>query len=100
MTVLHPIPHWRTVRLTITAYCYGETTYTGTHVRHGSLAVWPKQFKFGTVMFVPGYGWGKAVDEGSGIVWGHLDVYMHSCNAAWNWGRRNLTVYVLKGVTE
>lgn len=95
----HPILHWRPVRMQVTAYCYGTTTFTGTHVRRGSVAVWPRQIPFGTILLIPGYGWGTAVDTGSAITWGHLDVYMRSCKAAWRWGRRNMTVYVLKGVT-
>jgi 3D (Asp-Asp-Asp) domain-containing protein len=43
---------------------------------------------------VPGYGYGYAVDTGGAIKGTLIDVWL-TCDAAIQWGRRSVTIYVL-----
>ena len=92
----HPAPHWETVSLNVTAYCLQGTTATGVRVHHGIVAVDPAQFQFGTTLYVPGYGFSNAQDDGPAITQNHLDLWMPSCKEAVEWGRRQIEVEVLR----
>ena len=52
--------------------------------------------KLGSRLYVPGYGYGTAVDTGGAIKGTLIDVWL-TCDAALQWGRRQLTIYVLAG---
>lgn len=77
-----------------TAYCDLGHTATGTMAGPGSIAVDPTVIPLGSHLYVPGYGYGWAVDTGGAIKGTIVDVWM-SCPAAIQWGRRQLTIYVL-----
>jgi 3D (Asp-Asp-Asp) domain-containing protein len=77
-----------------TSYCLTGRTATGTLAGPGSIAVDPTVIKLGTHLYVPGYGYGYAVDTGSAIKGTLIDVWL-TCDAAIQWGRRQLTIYVL-----
>ncbi len=63
----------------------------------GTIAADTKYYRFGTRMYVPGYGWGVVEDRGSAIKGPtRLDLYMDSHSKALKWGRRNLSVLVEK----
>lgn len=86
------------IRVVASSYCQGTTTYTGTHVARGTIAVDPSVIPLHSRLRVPGYGRGVALDTGSAIVGRRIDVYLppkHGCAASWSWGRRALTVEVL-----
>jgi len=78
----------------VTSYCLTGTTATGTQAGPGSIAVDPTVIKLGSHLYVDGYGFGWAVDTGGGIHGDAVDVW-NTCDAAIQWGRRAVTVYVL-----
>ena len=69
-------------------------TASGTRARCGTLAADTSLFPFGTVMYVPGYGYGRVEDRGIAIIGHTLDVYFDSHATALRWGRRHLDVKV------
>lgn len=77
------------------------TTATGSQVRLGVVAVDPTVIPYGTRMFIVSndgeyiYGIGTAEDCGSGIEGKRLDLFMHTLDEAFTFGRRNCTVYFL-----
>ncbi len=77
------------------------TTSTGTTVRHGVVAVDPTVIPYGTRMFIVTndgycvYGLSTAEDCGGDIKENRLDLYMDNLTDAFNFGRRNCTVYFL-----
>jgi 3D (Asp-Asp-Asp) domain-containing protein len=77
-----------------TAYCDLGHTATGSQAGPGSIAVDPTLIPLGSHLYIPGYGYGWAVDTGGAIRGPIVDVWL-SCPAAIQWGRRRLTIYVL-----
>lgn len=70
-------------------------TASGTKARPGTLAADTKYYPFGTVMFIPGYGYGRVEDRGGAIKGpDRLDVFFKSRKQALKWGRRKLRVRV------
>lgn len=49
----------------------------------------------GTRLFIPGYGEAVAADTGGAIVGNRIDLVMDSYGEAMDFGRRDVTVYVL-----
>jgi 3D (Asp-Asp-Asp) domain-containing protein len=84
----------RAIAGSATSYCLTGTTATGTQAGPGSIAVDPTVIKLGSHLYVPGYGYGYAVDTGSAIKGTLIDVWL-TCDAAIQWGRRSVTIYVL-----
>ena len=77
-----------------TSYCLTGTTATGTQAGPGSIAVDPTVIRLGSHLYVPGYGYGYAVDTGGAIKGTIVDLWL-TCDAAVRWGRRPVTIYVL-----
>jgi 3D (Asp-Asp-Asp) domain-containing protein len=71
-------------------------TATGTTPHHGTIAVDPDVIPLGTKMYIPGYGVGVAEDTGGAIKGNIIDLYFDSEQEAIQWGRRNVTIYILK----
>jgi 3D (Asp-Asp-Asp) domain-containing protein len=100
MPVPEPLPADPTVNYqqaiagSATSYCLTGRTATGTQAGPGSIAVDPIVIKLGSHLYVPGYGYGYAVDTGSAIKGTLIDVWL-TCEAAVQWGRRQVTIYVL-----
>ena len=63
-------------------------TASGTRARPGTIAADTKLFPFGTVMYIPGYGYGRVEDIGGDIKGYHIDLYYHRHGAARSWGRQ------------
>lgn len=63
-------------------------TATGHLTRHGVIAVDPEVIPLGSMVFVPGYGWGVALDTGSKVKGKRIDVWMDSADKAKAWGKR------------
>lgn len=82
------------LRFTVTAYCLRGTTASGDHVHVGSVAVDPRVIPLGSPLWIEGYGQGVADDTGGAIVGHHVDVWMSSCAAARQWGRKTRKVVV------
>lgn len=62
-------------------------TASGTKARFGTIAADTSIFPFGTVMYVPGYGYGVVEDRGGEIKGYHIDLYYSSHQTALEWGR-------------
>ncbi len=70
-------------------------TASGTKARPGTIAADTSHYPFGTIMYVPGYGYGRVEDRG-GSVKGpdKIDVFFRSRRKALNWGRQKLRVRI------
>jgi 3D (Asp-Asp-Asp) domain-containing protein len=73
---------------------YGITA-TGEKARHGIVAVDPSVIPLGKKVYVEGYGYAMAADTGSAIKGHKIDVFYDRLSDALNFGRKNVTVYVL-----
>jgi len=82
------------MKVEATAYCLRGTTATGTKVKHGTIAVDPRVIPLGSKIYVPGYGWGKAVDTGRLIKGRRIDVWISSRGNCYRWGRKQVTIKV------
>jgi len=61
--------------------------------RDGTIAADTRYYRFGTRMYVTGYGWGVVEDRGSAIKGAkRLDLYFNSHGKALVWGRRRVKV--------
>jgi len=67
-------------------------TAIGKRAKKGTIAADPRIFKFGTRLFVPGYGIGTVEDVGGSIKGHHIDVWFPSHDEAREWGARWLQV--------
>lgn len=68
-------------------------TASGVQAGKGTLAA-GKQFAFGTVMEIPGYGRGVVKDRGSAVNGDQIDVFFKSHKEALKWGRQRLSVRI------
>lgn len=87
-------------KITMNASAYsmkdsGRYTKQGHVLRRGYVAVDPRVIPLGTRVYVEGYGYAIADDIGSAIKGHKIDLAMDSYHEAIQFGRRNLTVYVL-----
>ncbi len=62
-------------------------TASGTRVGWGTIAADTRLYPFGTIMHVPGYGWGRVEDIGGDIKGQHIDLYFPTHREALEWGR-------------
>ena len=74
---------------------YGITA-SGMRVQHGIVAVDPRVIPLGTPLFIEGYGFAVAADTGSAIRGYKIDLFMYNVQDALNFGRRNVTVFILE----
>jgi 3D (Asp-Asp-Asp) domain-containing protein len=72
-------------------------TASGTKARVGTIAADTARYPFGTVMYVPGYGYGVVEDRGSAIRGDHIDLYFNSHREAKEWGVRRTPVKIWRG---
>ena len=91
----------RVLTMRATAYTYGENgswgnvTATGETVRHGYVAVDPSVIPLGTRLYVEGYGYCIAKDTGGSIKGNRIDLFFGTKSECYNFGVRNVKVYVL-----
>jgi len=71
-------------------------TASGTRAHPGTLAADTSIYPFGTIMYVPGYGYGRVEDRGGDIKGQHIDLYYRSHATALRWGNQILRVKVWK----
>jgi len=71
-------------------------TASGTRAAHGTVAADTSVLPLGTIVYVPGYGYGRVEDRGGAIVGNHLDVWFPSHEEAVRWGRQRMYVRVWK----
>lgn len=70
-------------------------TAMGTKARPGTIAADTSKYPFGSILYVPGYGYGRVEDRGSAVKGDHLDLYFKKHRQALQWGtkRTNVRVY-------
>lgn len=79
----------------------GSMTAMGTRARVGAVAVDPRVIPLGTKLYIesldgfPTYGFAVAEDTGGAIKGNRIDLFYNTNREARNFGRRNVTVYVL-----
>lgn len=71
-------------------------TAMGIPATYGVVAVDPYVIPLGTRLYIPGYGEAIAADTGGAIYGYRIDLCMESYSEAINFGRRNVTVYILR----
>lgn len=71
-------------------------TASGTRARRGTIAADTGVLPFGTIIYVPGYGYGRVEDRGGAIKGQKLDLWFSSHEAALQWGRKKVEVQVWK----
>lgn len=77
-------------------------TYSGIKVKRdeeafSTIAADPKVFPIGTVLYVPGYGYGVVADTGSAIKGKKIDLYFDTKDQVFReWGKKTVTVFVVK----
>jgi len=69
-------------------------TSSGKPARNGTIAADISLYPYGTVMYIPDYGYGIVEDTGRDIKGPRIDLYFNTHRAARNWGRNNLPVKV------
>ena len=70
-------------------------TASGARARPGTIAADTKYYPFGTVMYVPGYGYGRVEDRGGAIKGpDRLDLFFKSRKKALQWGRQTVKVRI------
>lgn len=89
------------LEFTATAYCKGTITAAGTAARSGIAASDPSILPLGSIVRIEGAparhnGIYTVLDTGPKVQGRHLDLYMWSCYEALDFGRRPVTVTVLR----
>ncbi|MDS0524076.1 3D domain-containing protein [Clostridium sp. SHJSY1] len=95
-----PTTYKKTLSMEATAYTANSITATGTTpVRNpnglSTIAVDPRVIPLGSKVYVVGYGYAIAADTGGAIKGNIIDLFLNSNQECINWGRRNVTVYVI-----
>ena len=90
----------RAIVMEASAYLAGDgdgagITATGVSAVRGIAAVDPDVIPLGTRLFIPGYGEAIAADTGGAIIGNKIDLVMDSYGEAMDFGRQDVTVYVL-----
>ena len=62
-------------------------TASGVKARRGTIAADTKVFPFGTIIYIPGYGYGRVEDRGGAIHGNHIDLFFPRHSEAIRWGR-------------
>ena len=70
-------------------------TATGVRATYGVVAVDPRIIPLGSKVYIPGYGVALAADTGGAIKGYKIDLCMDTYSECMQFGRRNVTVYVL-----
>jgi len=69
-------------------------TASGTKAKVGTIAADTALYPFGTVMYIPGYGYGRVEDRGGDIKGNRLDLYFKSHKDAMKWGKQTKKVKI------
>lgn len=69
-------------------------TASGTKAKLGTIAADTTVYPMGTIMYIPGYGYGRVEDRGSAMKGQKIDVFFKSHKDALRWGRQTCTVRV------
>ncbi len=69
-------------------------TASGTRAHKGTIAADTSRYPFGTIFYIPGYGYGRVEDRGGDIKGDHIDLFFESHREALAWGRRYRQVQI------
>jgi len=69
-------------------------TASGTKAHKGTIAADTTRYPFGTIMYIPGYGYGRVEDRGSAIQGDHIDLFFTKHKDAVQWGRQTKRVRI------
>lgn len=87
----------KTLKVEATAYTHtGDQTASGVWPYVGGVAVDPKVIPLGSKLYIEGYGPARAVDTGGLIKGNRIDLFFDSEAEARAWGRRPVTVSVVR----
>jgi 3D (Asp-Asp-Asp) domain-containing protein len=87
------IPYQKTGTLSYRLKHVGKTS-SGALARPGTIAADRSVYPYGTVMYIPGYGYGRVEDTGGAVKGGHIDLYRSNHWFARLWGVQNKPVKV------
>lgn len=95
------LPYSQMMSMEATAYLPTDgsaegLTAMGIPATYGIVAVDPAVIPLGTRVYIPGYGEALAADTGGAIYGYRIDLCMEDYYQAMDFGRRNVTVFVLK----
>ena len=85
----------RQITVMSTAYCLRGLTARGTRVNYGTIAVDPRIIPMGSKVYIPGYGWGRALDTGGAIRGNIIDLWFPTSGQCFQWGNRKVTITVV-----
>ncbi|MGY3717875.1 3D domain-containing protein [Sutcliffiella cohnii] len=75
-------------------------TFSGVKVRrdlYSTIAADPRVYPIGTILYIPGYGYGVVADTGGAIKGGKIDLYYDTVEEVFQeWGKKRTDVYVVK----
>lgn len=75
-------------------------TYSGVKVKrdlYSTIAADLNVYPIGTILFIPGYGYGVVADKGAAIQGNKIDLYYDTVDDVFKeWGKKELNVYVIK----
>lgn len=75
-------------------------TYSGVRVKrdlYSTVAADLDVFPIGTILFIPGYGYGVVADKGGAIKGNRVDLYFETVEDVYkNWGKKKVEVYIVK----
>lgn len=75
-------------------------TYSGVRVKrdlYSTIAADLTKFPIGTILFIPGYGYGVVADKGSAIKGNKIDLYYETVQDVYDkWGKKKVDVYIIK----
>ncbi|KAA9019953.1 3D domain-containing protein [Niallia endozanthoxylica] len=75
-------------------------TYSGVMVKRdlfSTVAADLNIFPIGTILFIPGYGYGVVADKGGAIKGNRVDLYYETVDDVYNnWGKKEIDVYVIE----
>lgn len=84
----------RKIFVKVTAYNLKTLTFTEINPGIGTIAVDPRVIPLGSKIFVPGYGFGIAMDTGGEILRNHIDIWLPTEKEALTWGVKRLEILV------
>lgn len=75
-------------------------TYSGVKVKrdlYSTVAADLNIFPIGTILFIPGYGYGVVADKGGAIKGNRIDLYFDTVEDVYKqWGKKKVNVYIVK----
>jgi 3D (Asp-Asp-Asp) domain-containing protein len=75
-------------------------TYSGVKVKrdlYSTIAADLRVYPVGTILFIPGYGYGVVADKGGAIKGNKLDLYFETVKDVYTeWGKKHLDVYIVQ----